>query len=316
MSTNRKRAISLIFILSLGSCGIGWFWGVQTVRKHLFPYGLADNMRALFSLSEKRNGNLNVLKFSPDEKRKLSNHAEAIYENILANGLSVREDIINRTILPPAQITVTAQPPNSIEEKIVASFYGIKITGILKKTTLKSSECLIVYTQGHGGNPFDLYYHNELRKRLTNSGCDFLSLSMLGLGLNRGQISFPVDLSAPGIPVHLDEKQATMHNLTSFFHDQKFSNLGPLALFLSGHYKIIHSLRDNYSKIAAIGISGGGWYTTILSALIPDIELSISVAGSLPLAFRLTALTLEIMSNLMRLYGKIMITGTCIFSDL
>ena len=35
-----------------------------------------------------------------------------------------------------------------------------------------------------------------------------------------------------------------------------------------------------------MGISGGGWYTVWLSALIPNIKFSVSYAGSLPMEYR------------------------------
>ena len=31
-----------------------------------------------------------------------------------------------------------------------------------------------------------------------------------------------------------------------------------------------------------VGLSGGGWTTTLASAIIPDIKLSIPIAGSIP----------------------------------
>ena len=37
-----------------------------------------------------------------------------------------------------------------------------------------------------------------------------------------------------------------------------------------------------YKNIIMVGLSGGGWTTTLASALIPDITLSIPIAGSTP----------------------------------
>ena len=42
---------------------------------------------------------------------------------------------------------------------------------------------------------------------------------------------------------------------------------------------------DDYDNIAVFGISGGGWYVVWLAALMPEIDQSISYAGSLPLPY-------------------------------
>ena len=41
-----------------------------------------------------------------------------------------------------------------------------------------------------------------------------------------------------------------------------------------------------YKRIVLVGLSGGGWTTTVAAALDPRIDLSIPVAGSLPFAMR------------------------------
>ena len=43
-----------------------------------------------------------------------------------------------------------------------------------------------------------------------------------------------------------------------------------------------HAKRLGYEHIVMLGLSGGGWTTTVAAAALPDIALSIPVAGSLP----------------------------------
>ena len=45
--------------------------------------------------------------------------------------------------------------------------------------------------------------------------------------------------------------------------------------------------QNNYQEVVMLGISGGGWYTTLLSSVITEIEISYSFAGTMPLLFRL-----------------------------
>ena len=43
-----------------------------------------------------------------------------------------------------------------------------------------------------------------------------------------------------------------------------------------------YAKKMGYKNIIMVGLSGGGWTTTLASALIPDIKLSIPIAGSTP----------------------------------
>jgi hypothetical protein len=45
---------------------------------------------------------------------------------------------------------------------------------------------------------------------------------------------------------------------------------------------VAHAKRAGYKHIVMSGFSGGGWTTHVAAAVIPDIQLSIAVAGSTP----------------------------------
>ena len=104
-------------------------------------------------------------------------------------------------------------------------------------------------------------------------------MSMLGLGLNAGDASFPGRYSYIELPVEANE-----HKNYQFYYDDNNASKDPLALFLSGHFHTISSLITDYQKVSITGFSGGGWYVVGCS-LIPEIDISISYAGSLPLAY-------------------------------
>jgi len=80
--------------------------------------------------------------------------------------------------------------------------------------------------------------------------------------------------------------QAHFHVNYSFFYDKKYPEADPISLLLSGNHAIISHVIKNYRNVSMIGISGGGWTTTLLSALIPKIQHSISYAGTIPLFLR------------------------------
>lgn len=72
-------------------------------------------------------------------------------------------------------------------------------------------------------------------------------------------------------------------------HDQMFSIKtagNPMKFFLEPTLVSLNYLEKtfpNYRKVSMIGLSGGGWTTTVYAAIDPRIRISIPVAGSLPL---------------------------------
>ena len=60
-------------------------------------------------------------------------------------------------------------------------------------------------------------------------------------------------------------------------------------MILSGNYFLIKKIINNnlYDEVIMVGISGGGWYTTLISSLITKIDKSYSFAGTVPFLFRL-----------------------------
>merc|ERR1719231_1810179 len=43
-----------------------------------------------------------------------------------------------------------------------------------------------------------------------------------------------------------------------------------------------HARKLGYKHIVMVGLSGGGWTTTVASAVVTDIDLSIPIVGSIP----------------------------------
>ena len=79
----------------------------------------------------------------------------------------------------------------------------------------------------------------------------------------------------------------------------------PFSLFFIRYYSpYLHNISvmavnfakaQGYSKIVMVGLSGGGWTTTVAAGLDPRIDLSIPIAGSLPFAMRYVVLLLTAM---------------------
>jgi len=202
---------------------------------------------------------------------------------LLSQDLKNLRNNISKYIIPTneSDISVTIEDVNNI---ITTTYYGINSRGYLTSSAVNKSKCLRIYIQGHGGSPSKFKYYNQLRDIFINEGCDVLSLSMIGLGFNEGVASFPSRFGE----VSLTLEQAKLHGNYSFFFDIDNSILDPLSLFLYPHMQIIKYTKEkgDYADISILGISGGGWYTVWLAALLPELNTSLGYAGSLPLAYQ------------------------------
>ncbi|TMV04848.1 hypothetical protein FGK63_17355 [Ruegeria sediminis] len=256
-------------------CGASFTFGVIFRHKELPPYGqLQELVRTLKS------------KETP-KMAEFSLNTEAISRSLGAMSADIeatREALKSRVILPADRVAVTSRDIDAGQVEISAQIYGMKTRSILAKAP-QDATCLRVYIQGHGRDPFDHAYHNSLRARSVEQGCDFLSMSMLGLGLNKGPAEFPSG-KYQGQTTSMDWREAHRHGSFLLFRDQTLPEYDHLALFLTPHYYKIRSLLDGYEDVSVMGISGGGWYTVWMAALIPEVDYSIVYAGSLPLVYR------------------------------
>ena len=108
--------------------------------------------------------------------------------------------------------------------------------------------------------------------------------------LDRGYdvLSFNMPLIGTSLPSELDKAICINHHDKIFdlerpelpYHPMKFF-LEPVAVGLN-HARSLKS----YSRTVMIGLSGGGWTTTLYAAIDPSIQYSIPVAGSIPLYMR------------------------------
>jgi hypothetical protein len=295
MSQDRPRFLALLTGAAVVFL-VAYLWGILTLRNQIPPYNL---LRAIY------------YKTSPEPERVPSEPAEAApaasvppktepstaepmkidlssvsidHQAIKRSFAEARQkrEILKRAVVAPASAVTLESTDAAGRGTLVATLYDVRVTGILTRSGKPQTSCLRIYIQGHDGDPFRQDYHTALLEKFTGNGCDVLSMSMLGLGLNEGHAGFPTRFGH----LVLDETQAANHGNYSFFHDDRNPHLDPLSLFISPHLYLINSLVPDYKDIAILGISGGGWYASFLAALIPEIGTSISYAGSLPFEYR------------------------------
>ena len=293
--------------------------GFISYRNQIFPYSLIAKVYYFFELQKPKFDKQEYQEIEAYFKRhefinyqKL--YAMEIYDYIKKNPVSFREEVLKKAILPKKIVTIKTVrlndnhkfqeliPKNifkSLDNKFLINtkYYGIKHFGILEKDNNKK---LFIFIGGHGAsrNPLEYKKFLELKEELKNNGFDILSLSMSGYGYNVLQdknMSFPVNLNSNIYSKHLYRsfdypvfgKTRFSHFIYQYFFDENYPEKYPISLMLSGNYYIINEIESNYDEIIMAGLSGGGWQTTMTSALLPKIKYSYSFAGSIPGAYRI-----------------------------
>ena len=126
---------------------------------------------------------------------------------------------------------------------------------------------LMIFHQGHSGT-------------LVERG----GLDTIQFFLKRGYavLTFYMPLRGPNLSPFWNDKKPSKHDYIFKYTPN------PMAVFLQPVRVVLNSIlnAENFSEVDMIGISGGGWTTTLYAALDPAIKNSIPVAGSLPIYMR------------------------------
>jgi hypothetical protein len=160
--------------------------------------------------------------------------------------------------------------------------------------TFADSRCLFVINAAHSQGfvqppPSDLklpisYWSIpgsvQFLKRLAAKGCDLLLSSMPFYGENRYYaLDVGLPMEPPGGNLHDDIPNVPglkpdRGSLLQYYVDPV---LGAVNFAIE---------RKHYNRIGMAGLSGGGWTTTLVSAIDSRIQRSYSVAGSLPTRYK------------------------------
>ena len=139
-----------------------------------------------------------------------------------------------------------------------------------------SNNQLIIYHQGHSGGFIN---GKSTINYFLKNGYTIAAFSMPLLGINNQPV---VDLE------HLGPVKFIGHKQFQLLETDDFS---PISYFFTPINHSLNYLDDNYNftNYYMIGISGGGWTSTIYPAIDTRISKSFAVNGSLPLFLRLNA---------------------------
>jgi len=138
-------------------------------------------------------------------------------------------------------------------------------------TPTVSNKKLIIYHQGHAEQDF-LEDKSKISEFL-NHGYSVLMLSMPGKGMNNEPI---LEFERFG------KLRLNSHNHFNLIDNEYFH---PLKFFVEPIIVSLNYIEQNfdYDDYYMVGLSGGGWTTTLTSALDHRISKNYSIAGSFPL---------------------------------
>jgi len=133
---------------------------------------------------------------------------------------------------------------------------------------IKSNNRLAIYHQGHRG---DFLNGKNTIRHFIDKGYTVYALCMPLSGKNNQPM--------------IDDKKLGKYKLTTHGRLKFFKN--PMKYFISPIITMInHAESKNFDDICMIGVSGGGWSTTLAAAVDTRIKNSFPVAGTYPMYVR------------------------------
>ena len=166
----------------------------------------------------------------------------------------------------------------NIQSLTIGMDYGLRSVAYLFTPALSNNR-LFIYHAGHDGGPFfeDIFVNNEGQRP--------------GLVISR-LLREHYNVLVFGMPIWaLDQKHPTVDvpgrgKVTLQSHENLFSYLEkPLRFFFEPLVVALNTFQNSarpFEHIFMMGLSGGGWTTTLYAALDVRIEQSFPVAGSIP----------------------------------
>tara|TARA_Y100001970_G_C14254059_1_gene873847 strand:- start:2879 stop:4075 length:1197 start_codon:yes stop_codon:yes gene_type:complete len=262
------------------------------IKKYIFPYKYIEQKDDIIKMQNDFNSKIDEIntslvlkssfKFTKKNKEELNELRKLIKKDFILDESQIKlEKFENSKFLKRYKINNKISDNNIILYKV--NYYSIAHYGMMNfSSDTCESKKLLIYNQGHDGGAYKLNYFKEITDYLFSNCYDILYLNMTGRSFN---LMKKKELNFPNIKSGVDPRS---HEIYSDFFDQEFSNKKPLSLMLSGNYYLIKKIlnENNYTEVIMIGISGGGWYSTVLPSIITEINKSISFAGTIPFVYR------------------------------
>ena len=264
----------VIFLISI------FLSGIYIGSYKFFSFNFIDDLTNNLD-SERNTPNILPVKFDPYSSIDIKNESDIIE---IKNKLIYY--IWNLDHLPD-------EIPNTVEKNIVDQrFSDLNNLKNIDKLSIKmengvnsfvyifhpttSNDELIIYHQGHSGGFIN---GKSTINYFLENGYSVMAFSMPFVGMNNQPI---INVENIG-PIKF-----STHDQLQFLETENFSSLSYFFTPLNNSLNYL-DLNYNFKNYYMIGISGGGWATTIYPAMDTRITQSFAVSGSLPISLRINS---------------------------
>ena len=273
----------LQYLLILSVFFVVFFYGLSVGAYKIFPYELLDSSNDVLFGQKTIENNQFVNQADIDSLIKIDSKSDIDQKrNFLTKffwdvGIQQQHDIYQNR-LPEVESDISDSRYNNfqnlkrIDRLTVEMEYGINSVSHLFIPE-QSNETLILYHQGHGG---DFLLGKDTIQFFLDRNFTVLASTMPLVGMNNQPV---VEIDGFG-------------KMKLISHDQlrllEANNFNPMKLFVDPIQINLNFLEKKYDfkRYSMIGLSGGGWITTVYSAIDERISDSFSVAGSMPFYLR------------------------------
>jgi hypothetical protein len=159
-----------------------------------------------------------------------------------------------------------------IDELVITMEYGLE-SHVYHFLPRSPNNKVILYHEGHEG---DFYLSKEQIGQFLDNGYSVVAFDMPLTGRN----------NQPTVQIpRLGKLALTSHDQMKFLTPEHGH---PVKFFVEPVVIVLNYLEHNfdYSSVSMVGLSGGGWTTTLAAAIDTTIEMSFPVAGSYPIYLR------------------------------
>jgi len=270
-----KKIILFFAVLLVISFGLGTFTGYSK----LIPDSVTNDLGLKQSTNYQK---------TYDNSYFENNLSSIIHVNNSDDIIKLRSNLINY-IWKESSLTYSKLPTNiekniieqnyndlenlkQIDKFLVSMEHGVNSTSYLFLAQ-DSNNNLIIYHQGHSG---DFYNGKNTIQFFLKNGYSVLAFSMPLLGMN----------NQPIVDTEFGKLRLISHDYFSFIESPEFS---PMKFYFEPIVLSLNYIENNFNfnNFYMVGISGGGWTTTVYSAIDERISQSFSIAGSVPISLRI-----------------------------
>tara|TARA_Y100001960_G_C14704307_1_gene843495 strand:+ start:549 stop:1658 length:1110 start_codon:yes stop_codon:yes gene_type:complete len=262
-------------IILLGSFSLIFLSGIFVTVSEVFPFTL------LKSINNEFNKKSSIISYEPNDVSSLIHVTNIKLVDETRNNLNLflwkDENLPNRL---PSNIENSFSDDRYFEIKNLESIkkitinmdYNINSIAYLFQPTIDNNK-IIIYHQGHSG---DFFEGKSTIEYFLKKNYSVIAFSMPLLGMNNQPI-----IQHP----QFGEIKMQSHNQLPLL---KNSNFSPIKFFVEPVIVALNYLEKhhNFDAYYMIGISGGGWSTTLVSAIDDRVNQSYSIAGSYPIFLR------------------------------